>query len=52
MKVIKIGKGKHLNTPEKFHMYKMSKGLQMNYAHIDTLNPIFEAMQEILINTR
>jgi hypothetical protein len=49
MKVIKIEKkGKHLNTQENFYIYKMStEGLQMNNAHIDTFNPILEAVQEI-----
>jgi hypothetical protein len=38
MKILKIEKkGKHLNTLEKYHIYKTSKdGLQMN----DTLIPI------------
>jgi hypothetical protein len=46
MKVVKVEKGKHLNTLEKFHIYKISKGLQMDDTHIDTFNQIFEAIQE------
>jgi hypothetical protein len=43
MKVLKMErKGKHLNTPEKYHICKMSRdGLQMNDTYIDTYNPIF-----------
>jgi hypothetical protein len=49
MKVLKTEKkGKHLNTLEKYHIYKTSKeGLQMNDAYIDTHNPIREVIQEI-----
>jgi hypothetical protein len=48
MKVLKTEKkGKHLNTLEKYHIYKMSKGLQMNDTYIDIHNPIFEVIQEI-----
>jgi hypothetical protein len=49
MKVLKTEKkGKHLNTLEKYHIYKTSKeGLQMNDTYIDTHNPIFEVIQEI-----
>jgi hypothetical protein len=44
-------KGKHLNTLEKYHIYKLSKNkLHMNDTHIDTHNPIFETLQEL--NTR
>jgi hypothetical protein len=52
MKVIKIQrKGKHLNTLERYHIYKMSReGVHMNDAHVDVHNPIFEALQEV--NTR
>jgi hypothetical protein len=40
-------KGKHLNTLEKYYIYKVSKdNLQMN----DTNNPIFKTLQET--NTR
>jgi hypothetical protein len=49
MKVLKTErKGKHLNTLEKYHIYKMSKdGLRMNDTYIDTHNLIFEVIQEL-----
>jgi hypothetical protein len=49
MKILKTEKkGKHLNTLEKYHIYKTSKeGLQMNDTYIDTHNPIFEMIREI-----
>jgi hypothetical protein len=49
MKVLKTEKKrKHLNTLEKYHIYKVSKeGLQMNDTYIDTHSPIFEMIQEI-----
>jgi hypothetical protein len=49
MKIMKIEKnGKHLNMLEKYHIYKVTKNrLQMNDAHIDVCNPIFEALQEL-----
>jgi hypothetical protein len=38
-------KGKHLNTLEKYHIYRLSRSrLHMNDAHIDTYNLIFEAL--------
>jgi hypothetical protein len=43
------GKGKHINTLERFYIYiyKMRKnGTQMNDLCIDTHNPIFEIIQE------
>jgi hypothetical protein len=42
--IIKAGeKSKHLNTLEKYHIYKISKNrLHMNDAYIDIYNPIFE----------
>jgi hypothetical protein len=44
-------KGKHLNTLEKYYMYKDSRdNLQMNDMNTDTHNPIFKALQEM--NTR
>jgi hypothetical protein len=44
-------KGKHLNTLERYHTYKISKGiLHMNDTYIDTDNSIFETLQEL--NTR
>jgi hypothetical protein len=44
-------KGKHLNTLEKCHIYKIGKDkLQMNDTKTDTHNPIFKALQEM--NTR
>jgi hypothetical protein len=52
VKVLKTErKGNHLNTLERYYIYKMSRdGLQMNEAYIDTLNSIFEIIQEV--NTR
>jgi hypothetical protein len=49
MKVIKIEKNrKHLNTLEKYHIYKTSKdGLQMNDTYLDTHNLIFEVIQDL-----
>jgi hypothetical protein len=45
------GKGKHLNTLENYHIYKLSKdNIQMNDTNTDTHNPIFKALQET--NTR
>jgi hypothetical protein len=41
-------KGKHLNTLEKYHIYRLSRSrLHMNDAHVDTYNPIFEAKEEV-----
>jgi hypothetical protein len=41
-------KGRHLNTLERYYMYKMRKnGTQMNDTYIDTQNPIFEIIQEV-----
>jgi hypothetical protein len=44
MEIIKIErKGKHLNTLERYHVYKISKeGIHMNDMHNETYNPIFE----------
>jgi hypothetical protein len=49
MDIIKTGtKGKHLNTLEKYHIYRISKNnLHMNDTHINTYNPIFETMHEL-----
>jgi hypothetical protein len=43
MDVIAMGrKGKHLNTLERYHIYKISKdNIHMNDTYIDTHNPIF-----------
>jgi hypothetical protein len=48
MDIIAMGrKGKHLNTLERYHMYKTSReNLHKNDTHIDTHNLIFEALQE------
>jgi hypothetical protein len=48
MKTLKTQrKERHLNTLERYCMYKMRKnGTQINDAHIDTHNPIFEIIQE------
>jgi hypothetical protein len=41
-------KGNHLNTLERYHIYKSSKeNLHMNDTYVDIRNPIFEALQEI-----
>jgi hypothetical protein len=38
-------KGKHLNTLERYHIYKASKDkIQMNDTNIDIYNPIFKAV--------
>jgi hypothetical protein len=49
MGIITMGrKGKHLNTSERYHIYKTSrKNLHMNDTHINTHNPIFGVLQEI-----
>jgi hypothetical protein len=40
--------GKHLNTLERYHIYKISRdNIHMNHTCIDTHNPIFEALHEI-----
>jgi hypothetical protein len=48
MTIIKIErKGKHLNTLEKYHVYKANKeGPIMNDMHNETQNPIFEILQD------
>jgi hypothetical protein len=52
MEIIKTGKkGKHINTPEKYHIYRISKdNLHMNDTYVDVHNPIFETLHEL--NTR
>jgi hypothetical protein len=47
--ILKTGrKGKHLNTLEKYHIYRISNdNLHMNDTHIDTYNPIFETLHEL-----
>jgi hypothetical protein len=41
-------KGKHLNTLERYHIYKISKeGIHMNDMHDETYNPIFEVINNI-----
>jgi hypothetical protein len=49
MEIITTGrKGKYFNTLEKYRIYEISRGnLHMNDIHIDTHNPIFEALHEI-----
>jgi hypothetical protein len=48
MDVIRTGrKGRHLNTLEKYHIYKISRNLHMNDAHIETHNPIFQTLHEL-----
>jgi hypothetical protein len=44
-------KGNHLNTLEKYHIYKISRdNIQMNDTNTDTHKPIFKALHET--NTR
>jgi hypothetical protein len=41
-------KGKHLNTLEKYYIYKISKdNLHMNDVNIKTHNSIFQALNEL-----
>jgi hypothetical protein len=49
MDIITTGrKSKHLNTLERYHIYKTSrKNLHMNDIYIDTHNPIFGVLQEM-----
>jgi hypothetical protein len=49
MEIMKIErKGKHLNTLEKYHIYKISKeGIHMNGIHDETYNQIFEVINNI-----
>jgi hypothetical protein len=49
MDILRMGrKGRHLNTLEKYCIYKISrKNLHMNDTHIDTYNPIFQTLHEL-----
>jgi hypothetical protein len=48
MDVITTGrKGKHLNTLERYHIYRTRENLHMNDTYIDTHNPIFKALQDM-----
>jgi hypothetical protein len=49
MKIMKIeNKGNHLNTLEKYHIYKVGRNrLDMNDTYIDVYNPVFETLQEL-----
>jgi hypothetical protein len=49
MDVIRRGrKGRHLNTLERYHIYKISRNnLHMNNTHIETHNPIFQTVHEL-----
>jgi hypothetical protein len=41
-------KGRHLNTLERHHIYKISRNnLHMNDTHIETHNPIFQTVHEL-----
>jgi hypothetical protein len=41
-------KGRHLNTLERYYIYKVSKDrIQMNDTNVDIYNPIFEALHNI-----
>jgi hypothetical protein len=48
MDIIRMGrKGIHLNTLEKYYIYKISRNkLHMNDTHIDTHNSIFQTLHE------
>jgi hypothetical protein len=40
-------KGRHLNTSEKYYIYKISRNnLHMNDTYIDTHNPIFQIIHD------
>jgi hypothetical protein len=49
MEIITTGKkGKHLNKLERYYIYKTNKeNIQMNNTHIETYNPIFQAIHEL-----
>jgi hypothetical protein len=49
MDVVTTGrKGEHLNTLERYHIYRISRdNLHMNDTYNDTHNPIFETLQEL-----
>jgi hypothetical protein len=49
MDVIGTGrKGRHLNTLEKYHIYKISRNnLHMNDTHIDKHKTIFKTVNEL-----
>jgi hypothetical protein len=49
MDVIRTGrKGRHLNTLEKYHIYKISRNnLHMNDTHIEAYNPTFQTVCEL-----
>jgi hypothetical protein len=49
MEIITTGrKGKYLNTLERYHIYEINwDNLNMNDTHMDTHDPIFEALHEI-----
>jgi hypothetical protein len=45
-------KGRHLNTLEKYHIYKISRSnLHMDDTHNETHNPIFKIIQYFTINS-
>jgi hypothetical protein len=49
MDVIRMGrKGRHLNTLERYHIYKISSNkLHMNDTHVEVHNHIFKKMHEL-----
>jgi hypothetical protein len=49
MEIITTGKkGKHLNTLERYYIYKTNKeNIQMNDTYIETHNPIFQTLHEM-----
>jgi hypothetical protein len=49
MDIVKVQeKGKHLNTLEKYHIYKLCKqGIQLNNNCAESQNPIFKEIHDI-----
>jgi hypothetical protein len=49
MEIITTGKkGKHLNTLERYYIYKANKeDIQMNDTHRETYNPIFQVIHKL-----
>jgi hypothetical protein len=47
MDVIRTGwKDRHLNTLERYHIYKINKNLHMNNTHTEAHSPIFQTVHE------
>jgi hypothetical protein len=49
MDIIRAGrKGRHLDTSEKYHVYKISRNnLHMNDTYTEAYNPIFQTVHEL-----